>query len=76
MPRVNLDGTIGEYRINDLDESGATKYYGFTDRYGNWYILQMTDTTARYARGDSNTNYTQAWANRTSLSYNYYHEVF
>jgi hypothetical protein len=64
------------YAISDLDASGTTKYYGFLDETGNYYILAMTDTTARYYRGSANESYITDWNNRASLDYNYFHDVF
>ena len=76
MPRINIDGVIDSYRISDIDDAGDPQYYGFLDKYGNWYILQMTDTTARYTKGDTYSDYATNWANRVSLSYDYFHVVF
>ena len=65
------------YEISDLDTAGATKYYGFLDQYGNWYIIQATDTTFRYIRGDSQINpYPDNWTNRGSLSYDLFNNIF
>lgn len=67
--------TVPDYAASDLDESGATAYYGFLDKRGYWYIMKVTATEIRYARGE--TNYTTSWANRaTSLIYDYYDVVF
>ena len=76
MPRFNIDGSVDSYKISDIDESGATKYYGYLDRYSNWYILAMTDTTARYCRGSNSIGYIVNWNNKTNLSYTYFNEAF
>jgi len=66
--------TLSAYNISDLDEAGATKYYGSIDASGNWYILQLTSTAARYAKGTS--DYTTNWTGRAGLSYGYFDAVF
>jgi hypothetical protein len=65
---------IDSYVISDLDEAGATKYYGFLDASGNWYILQLTTTAARYIKGA--TDYATNWTNRAGLTYDYYNVIF
>lgn len=64
-----------QYKINDI-ENGVIKYYGFTDVYGSWYILKISNsgTTSRYARGGS--GYSTAWENRASLGYDYFDALF
>lgn len=66
---------IKGYFISDIDESDTTtKYYGFLTRDGEWYIMQMTSTTVRYAKG--NNDYITNWDNRITLTYDYYHIIF
>lgn len=78
--RVNPDGSLvvsteGGFMPSDLDESDAdTKYYGFVDMDGRWYIMEKTATTVRYIRGTS--AYTVYWGNRASNTYNYYYNSF
>lgn len=64
------------YQITDQDDGGNTKYYGFMDKDGNWYILK-NDTVAstyRYTRGTS--SYAANWTNRATLTYGYFGDVF
>lgn len=66
-----LDG----YVIADKDETiGGTSYYGYIDTDGNWYIQKETTTTTTFAKGIS--DYTTNWANRASLSYDTFNNVF
>ncbi len=67
-------GFTDEYKISDLDSSGATQYFGFTDKDGNWYILELTSSTARYIKGT--TGYTTNWTGRAGLSYDYAYTIF
>ena len=64
------------YEISDLDTAGSPKYYGFLDEIGNWYIIQMYDTAVRYVRGSSADSYPTMWANRATLSYDYFNVTF
>lgn len=64
-----------QYKVSDLDEAGATKYYGFLDKDGNWYIIQLTATAARYFKGSTGT-YIASWAARVGLAYNYFDVIF
>lgn len=62
------------YKAADLDEAGATKYYGFLSRSGAWYIMRSNDVAYRYTRGSS--DYVTNWTNRESLTYDYINVVF
>ena len=75
MPRVNNDGALESYELTNRDKSGSIKYFGFVDKYGNWYILSLTGTTDKYIRGPSGT-YLENWTNRVSLSYEDINLVF
>jgi len=67
--------THGEYRISDLDTGGSKEYYGYTDKDGNWYILELTAATARYCKGKG--DYATHWGKRnTELIYDYFYNVF
>jgi hypothetical protein len=63
-----------KYKINDIDDSGTTKYFGFTDKDGNWFIMQLTPTQVRYIKGAS--AYTASWTGRTGLTYDYFYNAF
>lgn len=74
--KEGLDDLTRQYNICDKDVDNDVKYYGFTGRAGDWYILKE-DTTAnqyRYVKGSS--SYETNWANRASLDYDYYYKVF
>lgn len=72
MPRT--EGINPEYKISDLDSVASPEYYGYVDKRGQWYIMRLTDTEARYSKGTD--NYSTAWANRANLVYSQYNEVF
>lgn len=63
-----------KYKISDIDDSAATKYFGFTDLDGNWFIMSLTATEARYIKGAA--GYTVSWAGRTGLTYDYFYITF
>lgn len=76
---------IFDFAASDVDDAGATKYYGMLDREGNWYIIredtaagQFRYATKQHQSGESSTypNYTDAWDNRATLVYDYFNVVF
>ncbi len=75
FPVMN-ENVTDKYRPADDDDNGNPEYYGFTDRFGNWYIEKFDSDNGshRYARGSS--DYITNWNNRTDLGYNYFHDVF
>lgn len=76
MPVVikKVDSLLDKYQPADSDEVTTTKYYGFLDIDGNWYIFRDTGDTYRYVKGDS--DYSTNWTNRASLTYDYYNNIF
>jgi len=62
------------YCLSDKETGGATEYYGYLNKDGGWYILELTTTTARYIKGDS--DYTTNWTGRALLVYNYFDLIF
>lgn len=71
---AQVQDPLAKYKISDLDEAGSTKYYGNLAADGSWYILSLTSTAARYAKGTS--AYSTAWSGRAGLSYGYFDAVF
>lgn len=71
-----------EYRLNDRKTVGDTKYLGFEDRFGNWYLMRIMgtgidpdDQQFRFATNTNNdtiTTYTGAWNNKETLTYSRY----
>ena len=74
MARINIDGTVDSYRISDMDDTSDPKYFGYLDKFGNWFIMQLTSTTVRYCRGYQ--NYTDKWTNRSTQNYKLFNESF
>lgn len=74
----NIDGSLSNYKISDIDDDASPNYYGFIDKDGNWYIIKETisagNNTYRYIKGSS--DYTTNWTGRAGLSYNYYYTIF
>ena len=63
------------FRITQIDDSSTPTYYGFVDKNGSWFIMKEESSGAyRYVKGDS--NFSNSWSNRTSLTYGYFDEVF
>jgi hypothetical protein len=72
--KSTTEDLTAKYKISDIDDSGDPKYFGFTDKDGNWFIMQLTTTQARYIAGTS--AYTTNWTARAGLSYDYFYNVF
>ena len=76
---------LKQYQASDVDDAGAIKYFGYVKKNGDW-IIKKEDTTAktyRYAVGDTlwkrteeEKGYKTAWANRTTLTYFLFYEIF
>ncbi len=65
------------YSDDKVDSVDSTiSYYGFLNKYGEWYIMRKDETngTGRYYKGDS--GYSSAWSARESASYDYFDEIF
>jgi len=70
---------VRQYKISDLDtKNNPTEenpsYYGYVNKDCQWYITKLTNTSARYTRGDA--DYETNWANRASLTYYNFQYVF
>lgn len=66
-----------KYNIARTDSANAIKYFGFVDKDGNYYIMKQDSTlpveTFTYAIG---INFITDWANRASLVYQEFNDVF
>lgn len=76
---VSSEDILNKYKVADVDDDDATtKYYGFTDITGAWYIMKefvngIIDEY-RYTKGDD--AYTTNWTARSGLTYNYFNNIF
>uniref|UniRef100_A0A7C4QXL7 Twin-arginine translocation signal domain-containing protein n=1 Tax=candidate division CPR3 bacterium TaxID=2268181 RepID=A0A7C4QXL7_UNCC3 len=62
------------YSIAQIDTTSPS-YYGYQDKDGNWYIVkESSDGSFRYCRGYG--NFSSSWTSRSSLSYDYFENVF
>lgn len=73
---VSVPDPLAYYKISDIDDLYDPQYYGFQAHDGGWYILKVnvTDKSYRYAAGRG--DYPVAWANRSSLGYDYFDAIF
>lgn len=76
-----VEDPLAGYQLSDRDDTTATKYYGYAKPNGHWYILRESSTGAyRYSKGGPQPNggglYSDAWTNRTNLTYDYVYKVF
>lgn len=72
----NIKDTLEHYKVSDIDDASTTKYYGFLDKAGNWYIMRENTTANTYRYFAGSTNYATNWTNRASLSYDYFSSIF
>lgn len=76
IPNVATDPLI-RYKVADMDDAGAVKYFGQITNDGTWLIMQEDDgaspKTIRYAAGSS--DYPTAWTNRATQTYGYLYEA-
>ncbi len=63
------------YEISDIDDSEATKYYGYITKSGKWYILKEDTTTKKFRYTSGSDNYLTNWTKRDTLEYRLYSEV-
>lgn len=83
LRRVTSDA-MNHYGTNDVDKNdNGVVYEGLEDSDGGWQVVSISQdggvTSNRYANIRNNaiyTNYTDAWTNRTTLTYELYGEAF
>ena len=66
------DDPLAKYKFTAKDPTGV--YFGYTDKDGAWYIMNLGEEFTLYAKGDS--GFLAAWANKGIQSYDYYFNVF
>lgn len=70
----------GSYGVNNLDDSTSTIYIGKTKTGGVWLVEKFDESTGAktYANNSNNgstANYSDAWTNRATLTYNRFDEI-
>lgn len=63
------------YNISQVDDGITASYYGFVHRTGAWYI-QKEDATGNYRYTKGPSDFATNWTNRTSLTYDYFDNIF
>ena|SRR3990170_5153265 len=71
---ITSDDPTSKYKITDIDPTEGNSYFGYVDKNGAWYIMNLTATAARYAKG--NDNYTGAWGNKGGQNWGYFNDIF
>jgi hypothetical protein len=64
------NGVPEKYKISDIDDP----YYGFLRSDGSWYVMSISGTEVRYAKGES--DYATNWTGRAGLDYGFYSDTF
>lgn len=62
------------YKISRIDDS-TPAYYGFTNKDGEWFIMKE-DSSGNYTYAVGTSSFSTNWANRASLTYGEYFEMF
>ena len=62
------------YKISRIDDS-TPSYYGFTNKDGAWFIMKE-DSNGNYTYATGSSNFSSNWANRASLTYGEFFDVF
>lgn len=83
IKRVTIDA-LNHYATNDVDSpDSATTYEGLETSEGDWQIVKIVKTgnvlANRFATIKNNstyTSYSDAWTDRTTLTYDYYSVAF
>jgi len=63
------------YEISEVDDSGATSYYGFVHKTGSWYITKE-DASGGYRYSKGAGDFATGWTGRASLTYGYFDTIF
>lgn len=64
------------YGINNTEDTGTYKYFGFESASGAWYIMRKTIATNTYLYSAGTSSYATAWTNRASQDYAIYGTTF
>jgi hypothetical protein len=62
--------TLAHYKMDDYDVSAATKYIGYQNKAGNYYIKRINTSTGAVDYSYGASGYSTAWTNRATESYN------
>ena len=46
---VTLD-PLAKYKVTDIDPTEGNSYFGYVDKDGKWFIMNLTAITARYIK--------------------------
>jgi len=71
---IQNDDPTSKYKITDIDPTDGNSYFGYMDKDGNWYIMHLTSTEARYIKGTA--AYEDAWIAKGGLAYDYFDNIF
>ena len=69
------DDPTAHYKFSDNTAEGDPQYFGYVDRDQNWYIMKLTATGARYAKGSGNYAATFAGCADPGFEYSYFYEL-
>lgn len=73
---VESKNALEGYEAADEDFSADPEYRGYVNRFGNWYIRQNNRANGTYKFAKGTSGYETNWANRTTLTYDYFHNAY
>lgn len=65
-----------DYKASDIDIAADTKYYGFLNTDGRWYIMKEVTTAGSFRFTKGTADYATGWTGRAAHSYGYYDVIF
>lgn len=65
-----------DYQPSDVDEATTTRYYGFVNFKGHWFIRRLVTTTGAMTYTKGKTGYSAGWTGRAGLTYVRYNDLF
>jgi hypothetical protein len=67
---LSVKGKI-PFHIQDADESGAVRWYGYASTDGSWMIMEQTTASGSHRYISGTSEYATNWTGRAGLSYDY-----
>ena len=66
----------GMYVPQDIDVANDTKYYGYVEGEGRWYIMKEISSAGSFRFTNGTADYATAWTARATHTYTYFDLVF
>ena len=57
------------FLVHNTDTASDTKYYGYVNTRGAWYIMKEVTSTGTFTYTKGTSAYATGWTNRATLTY-------